>query len=101
MLWNTHFTPSFSGRTFAAARSAWMRSSRTLAGSSAGSHHIAYNRRQHRDGGLAVKRTLARPHRNRRLAKHFEQIIATAAWLIAASDQLLVGRIARHCYLTK
>ena len=36
--------------------------------------------------------------RNRRLAKDFEQTIASAtAWLFVASVQLFARRIARHC----
>jgi putative transposase len=43
-----------------------------------------------------VERTLAWLNRNRRLAKDFEQIIASAtAWLFIASIQLFAGRIAR------
>ena len=45
-----------------------------------------------------VERTLAWLSRNRRLAKDFEQTIASAsAWLFVASVQLLTRRIARHC----
>lgn len=44
-----------------------------------------------------VERTLAWLNRNRRLAKDFEQTIASAtAWLFIASVQLLTRRIARH-----
>ena len=44
-----------------------------------------------------VERTLAWLNRNRRLAKDFEAIIATAqAWLLIASVQLLTRRIARY-----
>ena len=43
-----------------------------------------------------VERTLAWLNRNRRLAKDFEQIIASAtAWLFIASIQLFARRIAR------
>mgnify|MGYP003616967470 FL=1 len=43
-----------------------------------------------------VERTLAWLNRNRRLAKDFEQTIASAtAWLFLASVQLLTRRIAR------
>ena len=43
-----------------------------------------------------VERTLAWLNRNRRLAKDFEQTIASAtAWLFIASVQLLTRRIAR------
>ena len=43
-----------------------------------------------------VERTLAWLNRNRRLAKDFETLIATAqAWLFIASVQLLIRRIAR------
>ncbi|EDP61508.1 hypothetical protein BAL199_13760 [alpha proteobacterium BAL199] len=45
-----------------------------------------------------VERTLAWLSRNRRLAKDFEQTIASAsAWLFVASVQLFTRRIARHC----
>ena len=45
-----------------------------------------------------VERTLAWLNRNRRLAKDFEQSIASAtAWLFAASVQLFTRRIARLC----
>lgn len=45
-----------------------------------------------------VERTLAWLSRNRRLAKDFEQTIASAtAWLFIASIQLFTRRIARHC----
>lgn len=48
-----------------------------------------------------VERTLAWLNRNRRLAKDFEQTIASAtAWLFIASIQLLTRRIARHCNQT-
>jgi len=44
-----------------------------------------------------VERTLAWLNRNRRLAKDFENAVATAeAWLYLASVQLLVRRLARH-----
>ncbi len=44
-----------------------------------------------------VERTLAWRKRNRRLAKDFEAMIATAkAWLLIASGQLLTRRIARY-----
>ena len=44
-----------------------------------------------------VERTLAWLNRNRRLAKDFEAMIATAqAWLLIASVQLLTRRIARY-----
>jgi len=43
-----------------------------------------------------VERTLAWLNRNRRLAKDFEQTIASAtAWLFIASIQLFARRIAR------
>ena len=43
-----------------------------------------------------VERTLAWLNRNRRLAKDFEQTIASAtAWLFIASVQLIIRRIAR------
>ena len=43
-----------------------------------------------------VERTLAWLNRNRRLAKDFEQTIASAtAWLFIASVQLFIRRIAR------
>jgi putative transposase len=43
-----------------------------------------------------VERTLAWLNRNRRLAKDFEQTIASAtAWLFIASMQLYTRRIAR------
>jgi putative transposase len=43
-----------------------------------------------------VERTLAWLNRNRRLAKDFEQTIASAtAWLVIASMQLFTRRIAR------
>lgn len=43
-----------------------------------------------------VERTLAWLNRNRRLAKDFEQTIASAtAWLFTASIQLFASRIAR------
>lgn len=46
-----------------------------------------------------VERTLAWLNRNRRLAKDFEQTIASAtAWLFIASVQLLTRRIARNGY---
>lgn len=46
-----------------------------------------------------VERTLAWLNRNRRLAKDFEQTIASAtAWLFVASIQLITRRIARHCF---
>ena len=45
-----------------------------------------------------VERTLAWLSRNRRLAKDFEQTIASAsAWLFVASVQIFTRRIARHC----
>ena len=45
-----------------------------------------------------VERTLAWLNRNRRLAKDFEQTIASAtAWLFIASIHLFAHRIARHC----
>ena len=45
-----------------------------------------------------VERTLAWLNRNRRLAKDFEQTIASAtAWLFIASTQLFTRRIARFC----
>ena len=45
-----------------------------------------------------VERTLAWLNRNRRLAKDFEQTIASAtAWLFIASVQLFIRRIARPC----
>jgi transposase len=45
-----------------------------------------------------VERTLAWLSRNRRLAKDFEQTIASAtAWLFVASIQLFARRIARLC----
>jgi putative transposase len=45
-----------------------------------------------------VERTFAWLNRNRRLAKDFEQTIASAsAWLFVASVQLFTRRIARHC----
>ena len=44
-----------------------------------------------------VERTLAWLNRNRRLAKDFEAMIATAqAWLFIASVQLLTRRIVRY-----
>ncbi|MFA6125259.1 MAG: IS5/IS1182 family transposase, partial [Sphingomonas sp.] len=43
-----------------------------------------------------VERTLAWLNRNRRLAKDFEQTIASAtAWIFIASIQLFVRRIAK------
>jgi transposase len=43
-----------------------------------------------------VERTLAWLNRNRRLAKHFEQSIASAeCWITIASVKLLSRRIAR------
>ena len=45
-----------------------------------------------------VERTLAWLNRNRRLAKDFEQTIASAtAWLFIASVQLFIRRIAKPC----
>ena len=45
-----------------------------------------------------VERSLAWLNRNRRLAKDFEQTIASAtAWLFIASIQLFARRIARLC----
>ena len=44
-----------------------------------------------------VERTIAWLNRNRRLAKDFEQTIASAtAWLFIASIQLFIRRAARH-----
>lgn len=46
-----------------------------------------------------VERTIAWLNRNRRLAKDFEQTIASAtAWLFAASIQAFIRRAARHCH---
>jgi putative transposase len=46
--------------------------------------------------GWVIERTFAWLRRNRRLAKDFEQTIASAtAWLFIASIQLLARRIAR------
>ena len=48
-----------------------------------------------------VERTIAWLNRNRRLAKDFEQTIASAtAWLFIASIQLFVRKAARHSNLT-
>lgn len=48
-----------------------------------------------------VERTIAWLNRNRRLAKDFEQTIASAtAWLFIASIQLFIRRAARHSGLT-
>ena len=48
-----------------------------------------------------VERTIAWLNRNRRLAKDFEQTIASAtAWLFIASIQLFIRRAARHGNLT-
>ena len=48
-----------------------------------------------------VERTIAWLNRNRRLAKDFEQTIASAtAWLFIASIQLFIRRAARHSDLT-
>ena len=48
-----------------------------------------------------VERTIAWLNRNRRLAKDFEQTIASAtAWLFIASIQLFIRRAARHSNLT-
>ena len=48
-----------------------------------------------------VERTIAWLNRNRRLAKDFEQTIASAtAWLFAASVHAFIRRAARHCHST-
>jgi len=48
-----------------------------------------------------VERTIAWLNRNRRLAKDFEQTIASAtAWLFAASVQSFIRRAARYCHST-
>lgn len=48
-----------------------------------------------------VERTIAWLNRNRRLAKDFEQTIASAtAWLFTASVQAFIRRAARHCHST-
>ena len=46
-----------------------------------------------------MERTLAWLNRNRRLAKDFEASIASAkAWLLIASVQLLIRRVANSAY---